>query len=93
MAFNNVGPVVWVDESAPVTWWYQCNGGADFGTQFASADIKISDPLNPGAIVVADQQAKQHTDTPQTSFTTYYVRISSIAHGGCYYNLQGGGMT
>jgi hypothetical protein len=46
MAFNDLGPVVWVDESASVTWWYQRDGGGDFGTQFASADIKISDPLN-----------------------------------------------
>lgn len=90
MAFNNVGPVVWLDEGQSVTWWYTRDGGADFGTQFASADIKISDPFSPGAILVAEQQGKQTNSW--TGITTYYVTIKSIAHGGAYYNLQGGGM-
>jgi hypothetical protein len=91
MAFNNVGPEVWVDEGQSVTWWYTHDDGADYGTQFASADIKISDPFNPGAILVADQQAKQ-VNSWDNGRTTYYVRITSIAHGSAWHNLQGGGM-
>ena len=90
MAFNNVGPVVWLDKGQSVTWWYTRDGGADFDTQFASPDIKISDPFSPGAILIADQQGKQLDSW--TGKTTYYVTIKCIAHGGAYYNLQGGGM-
>lgn len=91
MAFNNVGPVVWVEQGHPLTWWYTRNGGADFGTQFASADIKISDPFSPGAILVAEQQGKQQDSW--TNKITYYVTITCIDHGGAYHNLQGGGMS
>jgi hypothetical protein len=92
MAFNNVGPEMWLAEGKDVTWWYTRDGGANFGTQFASADIKISDPANPGAILVADQQGKQVFYDGETWRTTYYVRITNIGPGDANFNLQGGGM-
>ena len=92
MAFNNMGALVWVDQGKSVTWWYTFDGGRDLGTQFASADIRISNPFNPGAILVADQQAKQ-VNSWEDNRTTYYVRISSVNHGGAWHNLQGGGMS
>ena len=91
MAFNGVGADVWVDTGKSVTWWYNFDGGADHGTQFASADIQISNPFNPGAILVADQQAKQ-VNSWDNDRVTYYVRITSIAHGGAWHKLQGGGL-
>lgn len=93
MAFNNVGPAMWLPEGKDVTWWYTRDGGANFGTQFASADIKISDPANPGAILVADQQGKQVFYDGETWRTTYYVRITNIGPGAANFNLQGGGVS
>ncbi len=83
---------MWLDEGQETTWWYIRDGGANFGTQFASADIKISDPANPGAIVIADQQGKQVFYDGATWSTTYYVRLTCIGPGAANFNLQGGGM-
>jgi hypothetical protein len=92
MAFNNAGAQMWLDEGKETTWWYTRDGGANYGTQFASADIKISDPANPGAIVVADQQGKQLTFDGATWTTIYYVRLTNVGPGAANFNLQGGGM-
>ena len=92
MAFNNVGPGMWLNEGHDVTWWYTVDGGANAGTQFASADVKICDPGNPGAIVVAEQQGKQVFFDGATWRTTYYVTLRNIGPGSAFLNLQGGGV-
>jgi hypothetical protein len=92
MAFNNVGPQVWLDEGGDTTWWYTRDGGSNYGTQLASADIKIGDPANPGPVLQADQQGKRVTFDGATWITTYYVRITNKGPGAANYNLQGGGM-
>ena len=89
MAFNDLGPDVWVDQGKSVTWWYQFDRGADRGAQYASANIVISNPFNPGAILVADEQAKQ-VNSWEDDRVTYYVRITSIAHGGAWHKLRRG---
>jgi hypothetical protein len=92
MAFNNVGPQTWMDEGAQVMWWYVINDSANAGAQYANADITISDPANPGAIVVADQQGKQVFFDGSTWRTTYYVRFTNLGPGAANFNLQGGGL-
>jgi hypothetical protein len=92
MAFNNVGAQMWLDEGKESTWWYTRDGGSNYGTQFASADIKISDPANPGAILQADQQGKQVSFDGANWTIIYYVRITNKGPGSANFNLQGGGM-
>lgn len=87
MAFNNVGPLTFLASGGDAWWWYTRNGGADFGTQFASADIKTP---NQGGVHLADQQRKR---TDQKDGTTYFVRITNQGPGSAFHNLQGGGMS
>lgn len=86
MAFNNLGPLTFLAPGETAYWWYIRNGGADFGTQFASADIKTP---NLGAVHLADSQRKRKENS---GATTYYVNIHNLGAGGCFHNLQGGGM-
>lgn len=86
MAFNNVGPLTFLGPGGEAWWWYNRNGGADFGTQFASADVKSP---NQGGVHLADLQRKRSNQ----SGTTYFVRITNQGPGGAFHNLQGGGMS
>ena len=85
MAFNNVGGIVYL-AAGQSAWWSYWFGG-DRGTQFASADIKIP---NQGAIHLADDQRKKKDNNGNA---TYFVRITNQGPGGCFHNLQGGGMS
>lgn len=82
MAFNNVGPLTFLAPGATAYWWYSY--GDDHGTQFASADIKTP---NQGAVHLADNQRKDNDGV-----ATYYVDIHNQGVGGCFHNIQGGGM-
>jgi hypothetical protein len=85
MAFNNVGGLVYL-AAGQSSWWSYWWGG-DRGTQFASADIKIP---NQGAVHLADQQTKKKDNAGNA---TYGVRITNLGPGGCFHNIQGGGMS
>jgi hypothetical protein len=84
MAFNNVGPLTFLAPGATATWFYTY--GDDHGTQFASADVKIP---NLGAVHLADNQRKRKDNN---GVATYFVDIHNQGVGGCFHNLQGGGM-
>ena len=84
MAFNNVGALVYLAQGAATTWNYSFGG--DRGTQFASAQIKTP---NQGAVHLADQQRKK---VDNNGNATYFVNITNQGPGGCFHNLQGGGM-
>lgn len=84
MAFNNLGPLTFLAQGQQATWWYSFGG--DRGTQFASADIKRP---NGKAVHLADQQRKQFDND---GIATYFVTITNQGPGGCWHNLQGGGM-
>jgi hypothetical protein len=86
MAFNNLGPLTFLAEGQTAFWWHT-HGGGDQGTQFASADIKIP---NQGAVHLADQQRKRMDNEGNA---TYFVNITNQGPGGCFHNLQGGGMS
>ena len=85
MAFNNFLGVVFLAQGQTVTWTYSFGG--DRGTQFASADIKTP---NQGAVLLADQQRKKKDNNGNA---TYFVNITNQGPGGCFHNLQGGGMS
>lgn len=84
MAFNNVGALVYLAPGAATTWHYSFGG--DHGTQFASAQIKTP---NQGAVHLADQERKMIDNNGNA---TYFVNITNQGPGGCFHNLQGGGM-
>ncbi|VVE72633.1 hypothetical protein PAN31117_04463 [Pandoraea anapnoica] len=86
MAFNNIGPLTFLNPNQAAYWWYVRNGGEDLGTQFASADVKTP---NSGGIHRADNQRKEKDNN---GHTTYYVTITNLGPGGAWHNLQGGGM-
>ena len=85
MAFNNAGAVTFLAEGQSVVWNYSFGG--DRGTQFASADIKTP---NQGAVHLADQQRKRKDNNGNAA---YFVRITNQGPGGCFHNIQGGGMS
>jgi hypothetical protein len=85
MAFNGLGDQVFLAEGASAYWSYWFGG--DRGTQFASADVKIP---NQGAVHVAYDQCKSKDNNGNA---TYYVTITNRGPGGCFHNLQGGGMS
>jgi hypothetical protein len=85
MAFNNVGPLVFLAPGQTAFWSYSY--GDDHGTQFASADMKTP---NLGAVHLADQQRKRKDNN---GVATYFVDIHNLGAGGCFHNLQGGGMS
>ena len=85
MAFNNVGPLTFLAPGQTAFWSYTY--GADHGTQFASADVKTP---NQGAVHLADQQGKSKDNNGNA---TYFVAIHNRGVGGCFHNLQGGGMS
>jgi hypothetical protein len=87
MAFNNVGPLTSLNPGQTAFWWYVRNGGDDFGTQFASADVKTP---NLGGEHVASDQKKQKLNN---GHTTYFVSITNQGPGPAFHNLQGGGMS
>jgi hypothetical protein len=87
MAFNNLGPLTSLSPGGRAYWWYERNGGQDFGTQFASADVKVP---NAGGIHLADQQTKEKDNS---GFVTYRVVITNEGPGVAWHNLQGGGMS
>jgi hypothetical protein len=85
MAFNNVGPLTFLAPGQTAFWNYSFN--TDRGTQLASADVKAP---NQGAIHLADQQRKRLTNEGRA---TYFVAITNQGPGGCFHNLQGGGLS
>ncbi|MHA4866634.1 hypothetical protein ACXZ1M_02905 [Duganella sp. PWIR1] len=85
MAFNNVGPLTFLAPGQTAFWNYSY--GSDHGTQFASADVKTP---NQGAVHMADQQRKRKDNNGNA---TYFVNIHNQGVGGCFHNLQGGGMS
>jgi hypothetical protein len=85
VAFNNMGPLTLLRPGAQAYWWYVRSNGADFGTQFASADVL------PGAGQhLADLQTKE---MGPGGGTTYHVRITNQGSVDAWHNLQGGGMS
>jgi hypothetical protein len=86
MSFNNLGPIAFLNEGETFWWWYVRDGGADFGTQLATADVKTP---NAGAVHLASDQRKRKENS---GATTYFVSITNQGPGGCWHNLQGGGM-
>jgi hypothetical protein len=84
MAFNNVGPLVFLAPGQIATWSYSY--GVDKGLQLAGADVKIP---SFGGVHLADNQTKRKINNGQT---TYGVRIRNLGPGGCFHNLQGGGV-
>jgi len=85
MAFNNIGPLTFLAPGQTASWSYSY--GDDHGTQFASADVKTP---NQGAVHLADQQTKRKDNN---GVATYTVNIHNLGAGGCFHNLQGGGMS
>lgn len=85
MAFNNVGALVFLNPGQSVDWGF--GWGDDHGTQFASADVKTP---NQGGVHLADNQRKKKDNN---GAATYFVRITNQGPGGCFHNLQGGGMS
>ena len=85
MAFNNALAVTFLNPGETAFWNYTFGG--DRGTQFASADIKTP---NQGAVHLADQQRKVLDNNGNA---TYFVAITNQGPGGCFHNLQGGGMS
>jgi hypothetical protein len=85
MAFNNVGALVFLAAGQSTTWSYSYGG--DRGVQFAAADIKTP---NQGAIHLADNQRKRKDNNGNA---TYFVNITNQGPGGCFHNLQGGGVS
>lgn len=85
MAFNNVGALTFLAPGQTAFWSYSYGG--DRGTQFASADVKTP---NQGAVHLADQQRKAKDNNGNA---TYFVAIHNLGNGGCFHNLQGGGMS
>jgi len=86
MSFNNVGPLTFLNAGQTAYWWYVRNGGADFGTQLATADVKTP---NSGAVHLAFDQRKEKENS---GHTTYFVSITNQGPGPCWHNLQGGGV-
>ena len=84
MSFTNVGGLVFLNPGQSVTWSY--SWGDDHGTQFASADVKTP---NQGGVHLADNQTKMKNNA---GAATYSVRITNQGPGGCFHNLQGGGV-
>lgn len=84
MAFNNVGGLVGLGPGQEVVWTYSY-GGQDFGTQFASADVKTAN----GAPLVAFDQTKRIT--PEGG-VVYTVKIRNLGDQWVWHNLQGGGL-
>ena len=84
MAFNNLGPLVYLGPGQSAYWWYD-RGGSDFGYQHAGADVKIP---NAGAPLYATDQGKAKFNS---GYTQYYVTITNRGSSGVWHNLQGGG--
>jgi hypothetical protein len=85
MSFNNAGPLTFLAPGQSAAWSYTFGG--DRGTQFASADVKTP---NQGGVHLADQQRKLKNNNGNAA---YFVRITNQGPGGCFHNLQGGGMS
>lgn len=85
MAFNNVGPVTAIAPGAVHPWTYD-RGGGNWGTQFASADVKT----NNGTPLLAFDQWKR---IDPSGFVVYGVSIKNIGSQWAWYNLQGGGLS
>jgi hypothetical protein len=85
MAWRNAGGIVFLAAGQSAGWSY--GWGDDHGPQVASADIKTP---NQGAIHLSDNQ-RQMMDNNRRA--TYFVRITNQGPGGCFHNLQGGGLT
>jgi len=86
MSFSNMGPLTFLAQGQTASWWFN-RGGGDAGTQFATADIKTP---NQGAVHLADQQQKMIDNNGNA---TYFVNITNQGPGGCFHNLQGGGVS
>ena len=84
MSLNNFGTPVFLAEGANTVWTISFTG--DPGSQFFTADIKIP---NQGAVHWADQQKKRKDNNGNA---TYSVVITNQGPGGCFHNLQGGGL-
>jgi hypothetical protein len=84
MAFSNVGPLTFLAAGQTAFWNYSYP--ADRGTQIATADIKIP---NQGAVHLADQERKRKDNNGNAA---YFVKITNQGPGGCFHNLQGGGV-
>jgi hypothetical protein len=84
VSFSNVGPLTFLNPGHTAFWNYTY--GPDHGTQFATADIKTP---NQGGVHLADQQRKVLDNNKNA---TYFVNITNQGPGGCFHNLQGGGV-
>ena len=85
MAFNNLGPLTFLNAGQSTTWHFSY--GDDHGSQFGTADIKAP---NNGGVHLADQQRKVLANN---GVATYFVRITNQGPGGAFHNLQGGGLS
>lgn len=84
MAFNNVGPLTFLAPGQSAFWSFSYP--ADKGTQIATADVKAP---NQGGVHLADQERKRKDNNGNAA---YFVRITNQGPGGCFHNLQGGGL-
>lgn len=90
MAFTNVGGLTYISPGGTVFWWYDRNGGQDFGVQFAGPDVRIpSGGPNDGPRVEVVQQSKAKFNS---GYTQYYVTFKNVSSSGVWHNLQGGGL-
>ena len=84
MAFTNIGPLVYLAPGETAFWNFSY--GDDHGPQFAEADVKAP---NLGAVHQAEHQRKRKDND---EVVTYFVDIRNLGAGGCFHNLQGGGL-
>jgi hypothetical protein len=85
MAFNDTGPIRFLAEGQSTGWTY--SWGGDRGTQLATADVKTP---SLGAVHIATNEGKSKDNNGNA---TYWVTIINQGPGGCWHNLQGGGMS
>ncbi len=65
--------------------WFYSFGGADRGAQYVMAN-----PLNPGGLLLTDDQSKARNND---GTVTYFVTVRNIGGLTTNFNLQGGGLT
>jgi hypothetical protein len=88
MAWQNVGPLVFLDPGQSVTWEYAFAGGADHGLQLAGPDLSPA-PALLGTVVVSNQGIRING----FNNVTYVLTTTEVTSDeGAAFNLQGGGV-
>jgi hypothetical protein len=86
MAFNNLGPLVYLGPGQSAYWYFD-RGGGDAGYQAAGADVKTP---SAGPPHVASNQWKAKFNS---GYTRWGVTITNAGTSGAWHQLQGGGAT